>query len=764
MSQALKVVGQPVPRVDAVDKVTGQARYISDLVVPGMLEARILRSPLTHARITRIDVSGALAVPGVVAVVTGEDLGDIDPYYGVAYKDQPILAMARVRYEGEPVAAVAAIDALAAEEAVERIEVEYDELPEVTTLDESLAEGAPLVHEHLRPSGHFRDLRSLRPVAGTNICHHYHYQRGDGKRGLEEAEVIVEDEYTFPSVQHVSLESFVAIARWDGDLLTVWAGTQHPFPVRKELAEIFGLGQHQVRVVVPLIGGAFGQKCYTKIEPLAAVLARRAGQPVRVSLSLSDAFRTLRRHPARIWIRTGAMRDGTLVGREARLWLETGAYADVGPRVTNKAGYRTIGPYRWRHLEVDAYTVYTNRVPAGAFRGYGGPQASWAGESQLDHLAEILGMDPFELRARNLLNRGEEYSPGDTLLDGDLRQSLQAAATVVEWTRPAPRGRGKGIAIAIKDGGGTHTVSTSVVRLHADGTASVYAGSVEVGQGPRTVMAQIAAEALALPPERVTVHEPDTGTTPYDQGTSASRSTTLMGYAVSQAAHDVRAQLVEIAQRLFEAPADIIALRDGAAWAGPRSASYAELLVHHFGMSGGELVGRGTFRPGVFEGPLGGATTFWEGGAGAAEVEVDEETGEVRVTRYATVADVGRAINPVLCECQDEGAAMQGLGHTLFEEMVFERGQLLTTSLIDYRVPLMSDLPDEFASRLVENADGPGPYGAKGVGESGIIAPGPAVASAVSAAVGLRMRELPLTPERVWQALRQRQLSRSQRT
>ncbi|MGQ0571972.1 MAG: xanthine dehydrogenase family protein molybdopterin-binding subunit [Armatimonadota bacterium] len=756
MSESLTIVGQPLGRVEGLEKVTGRARFVSDLLLPDMLHARILRSAHAHATLRRVDASGALTTPGVVAVLTGGDLRDIDPYYGPAYKDQPILAIDRVRYEGEPVAAVAAVDAVAADEAVERIEVEYEPLAAAATLDEALAGGAPLVHTQFRLAGHYRDLRTLRPIEGTNVCHQYHYRHGEGAQGLDhEAEVIVEDEFTFPAVQHVSLESFVAVAQWEGDRLTVWSGTQHPFPVRKELAEIFGLGQHQVRVIAPLIGGGFGQKCYTKLEPLAAALARRAGRPVRVALSLSDAFRTLTRHPARIWMRTGAKRDGTLVGRVVKMWLDTGAYADVGPRVTNKAGYRSIGPYRWRHVEVDAQAVHTHRVPAGAFRGYGAPQALWAGESQLNHLAERLDLDPVELRMRNLLARGEAYAPGDTPMDADLRQSLRTVADAVGWNHSSMT-TGQGIAMATKDGGGTYSVSAAVVRLHVDGTATVYAGSVEIGQGPRTVFAQIVAEVLALPVHRVTVHEPDTDDTPYDQGTSASRSTTLTGSAVHEAARDVRAQLVELAQRFFEAPAEVISLENGVARAGPRAASYADLMTHHFGMPAGELVGRGLWRPSASEGSPGGATTFWEVGAGAAEVEVDEETGEVRVLKYATVADVGRAINARLCEGQDEGAAMQGLGHTLFEEMVFEDGQLLNPNLIDYRVPLISDLPEEFSAALVENVDGPGPFGSKGIGESGIIAPAPAVAAAVAAVTGVHVRALPLTPERVWRALRDR--------
>jgi len=756
----LSCVGRPAVRVDAVEKVTGRAVYASDFAIPGMLHARILRSTSPHARITRLDVSRAAALPGVAAVVIGEDVQDIDPYYGAAFKDQPLVAIGRVRYQGEPVAAVAAVDAATAEEALDLIAVEYEDLPLVATLDDALAQGAPMLHDGLRSSGHYRDLSHLRPVPGTNICHAYHLTRGLGEAGLASADVVLEDEYTFPAVQHYALESFVSVAAWDADGLEVWTGTQHPFPVRKELAEMFGLPQHRVRVHVPLIGGAFGQKCYTKLEPLAVALSRKAGRPVRVALSIPEAFQTLSRHGARIRIKTAARRDGTLVGRRVELWLDTGAYADVGPRVTQKAGYRSIGPYRMEHVEIDAYCVYTNKVPAGAFRGYGAPQAVWAGESHMNRLAEALGMDPVELRRKNLLARGEPYNTGDTPIDGNLHDGLGRVVRAIGWGGALPAGRGRGIAVGLKDGGGTHTVSTSLVRLHADGTATVGAGSVEIGQGARTVMAQIAAEALGLPIERVHVPPPDTDGTPYDQGTSASRSTTLMGYAVLHAALDVRRQLVQIAMGAFEAPADVVRFAGGAASAGPRQLTYAELLAGHFGMPGGELMGTGEFRPGMFSGPLGGVTTFWEIGMAGAEVAVDEETGEVHLHRYISLADVGRAIHPVLCEGQDEGAAMQGIGHTLREELMFEQGQLLNAGLIDYRVPVMDDLPGEFYSILVENADGPGPYQAKGVGEAGLVPTAPAIAAAVHAAAGVWLRELPLTPERVWRALQAKRARR----
>ena len=750
----LAVVGRPVERLDAVDKVTGRAVYVSDHVVPGMLEARILRSPVPHARIARIDASRAEALPGVAAVLTAADIRDIDPFYGPAFKDQPLVAIDRVRYQGEPVAAVAAVDAATAEAAVELIAVGYEDLPVVETIDDALAEGSARLHGALRVSGHFRDLRSLAPIPGTNVCHVYRLCRGDAAAALASADVVLDQVYTFPAVQHCALESYVSIAAWRPDGVEVWSSAQHPFPVRRELAEMFGLPLHAVRVHVPLIGGAFGQKCYTKMEPLAVALARKAGRPVRVMLSMAEAFLTLSRHGTRVRIRTGARRDGTLVARKVELWLDTGAYADVGPRVTQKAGYRSVGPYRFAAVEVDAFCVYTNKVPAGAFRGYGGPQAGWAGECQVNELADALGMDPIALRRKNVLGRGDAYDPADTPVDGDLHAQMDRIAEVFHAPGGAAQDCGRGIAIGFKDGGGTHTVSNSIVRLHADGSATVGAGSVEIGQGARTVMAQIAAEALSLPLHRVRVPEPDTDSTPYDQGTSASRSTTLMGHAVWQAALDVRRQLVALAAEVFEAPQDVIRLADGEAAAGPRRLTYAELIARHFGMSGGELIGSGVFRPGVFSGPLGGSTTFWEAGIGFAEVHVDRETGEVGLRRYVSTVDVGRAINPALCEGQEEGAAMQGIGHALREELVFERGQLLNGSLIDYAVPTIQALPGEFAAVLIEHGDGPGPYGAKGVGESGIVAPAPAIAAALHAACGVWLRDLPMTPERVWRALR----------
>jgi len=750
----LTVVGRAVPRLDARDKVTGAARYVSDLVLPGMAHAKVWRSPVPYARILRAQTERAAAAPGVLAVCAVADLPVKRLYFGPAYRDQPILAHEVIRYAGEPVVAVIAETEAHAAAALRLVDVSYEELPAATSAEQALVVGAPLIHPEIERAGHFRDLSGLRPIPGTNVCQHYHLERGDLARSLTEADLVVEGTYHYPALSHHALEAHCAIARVDGDGVTVWAATQHPFPVRKDLAEVFDLPFAAVQVVVPLIGGAFGGKCYTKIEPLAAALAAKVRRPVRLALSLEESARTITRHAVSVRVKTAVKRDGTLLARECEVVLDTGAYADIGPRVATKAGYRAPGPYRIPNLRIDAKCVYTNNVPAGAYRGYGVPQVTWAGESQMDVIAERLGLDPLAFRVRNLLKRGEEYVAGDTPIDGDLAEGLEQTARAVGWTAPLPRGRGRGLTCAMKDGGGTHTASCAIVKINADGSVIVLAGSVEAGQGIRTALAQIAAETLGVPFETVVVAPPDTSITPYDWGTSASRSTTIMGLAVQAAAKDAREQLLGLAAKLLEAEPSTLAIRAGAIAHGDRTMTVAEVISDHYGLVGGEVTGVGSFVSGKSSGSLGGATVFWESGMGAAEIDVDRETGQITLLKYISAADVGQAINPRECAAQDEGAAMQGIGPALFETRVNDGGQLLNPGLIDYRVPTFADLPPTFETVLIENADGPGPFGAKGVGESGTFGVAPAIGSALAQATGVRLTELPMTPERVWRALR----------
>src|SRR5881398_803264 len=397
------MIGTAAKRVDTPAKATGRARFISDVVVPGMAHAKLWRSPVPHARILRVDPARAARANGVLAVLTAADLPVKDLYYGPAFKDQPVLADGVIRYAGEPVVAVVAETAAQAEAALALVAVEWEELPTVATLDAALAPGAPVLHARLVPAAHFRDLTALRPIPFTNVCHHWSYARGDVDRGFAEADLVVEQTFTFPMVHHYSLEPHCAIARVDGHGITVWASTQHPFPVRKELAEIFGLPLARVQVIVPYLGGAYGNKSYTKIEPLVVALARKVGRPVRLALTVEESFKTVRRAAARVRLQTGVKRDGTIVARQCTAHYQIGAYADVGPRVAQKAGYTAGGPYRIPHLHIDTYAVYSNTVNSVAFRGYGVPQLAWAYESQMDIMAQRLGLDPLDMRLKNLL-------------------------------------------------------------------------------------------------------------------------------------------------------------------------------------------------------------------------------------------------------------------------------------------------------------------------------------------------------------------------
>jgi len=746
-------IGISVPRVDGIEKVTGAAKFTGDLVIPEMLEAKVLRSPVPHAVIESINISKAQSQPGVVAILTRDDLSDIDPYYGNCLRDRAIVATDKVRFVGEPVAVVAAEDAWSAAEALSLIQVQYRELPCVADIDAALAKGAPLLHERQSGAGEFHELAGVGENFGGNICYREYFVKGDPDRAFADAEEIVEETFTFPMVYQYAMEPHSAIGRVSGGVITLWSSSAHPFLVRSELAHMFGLAHAKVEVNVPFVGGAYGSKSYFKIEPLAVAIARKTGgRAVRLVQSVEEAMLTTRRHSARVRIKTGVRGDGTLAARAAEVLMDTGAYADNGPRVAKRAISRMIGPYKLAHCKVDVLAVYTNTVPAGSMRSIGGPQTIWALESHMDSIAARLRMDPLEYRRRQLLDRGEVLKPGSTPMDADLRMGMEAAIAPLSGRSSRRSGRdGVGLAVGVSDSEAM-PVSVALLRLLADGSVVLLAGTTEVGQGARTILCQIVAQELSIPVASVTMRGTETRTTPFDRSTGASRSTTVMGSAVKAAALDLRRQLIEAAAEIFKADAGTIELSNGQTLAGNKQMSYGQIVNAFFGMPGGELIGRGYMRP---DGTLGKSLPlFWETGMGSAEIAVDEETGAIRVEKYVTVADVGRALNPLQAEGQDEGAAIQGLGHTLFEALEYENAQPLNASLVDYRVPRFTDLPAIFTSALVENSDGPGPYGAKGMGESGIVSVAPAVGNALFNATGVRIRDLPLTPERVWRALR----------
>lgn len=758
-SQEMRIVGCVPPRVDGAAKVTGKTIYAVDVELPGMAYGKILRSPYSHAKLLKINTSKAENFPGVIAVLTREDLGEFSPYYGAAYKDQPIVALDKVRYAGDPVAAVAAVDEATAEEALTLLEAEYEELPSVVTVDQALASGAPLVHEESFEQGELQGYHYQAPekFRGTNICYQFSYAKGDVMEGFRGADYIFEDTFTLPPVHHYSMEPHATVAQFEGDRLTLWSSTQDPFILQQHLGEIFHLPVNKVRIIVPHMGGGYGGKLSVKTEPLAAALSWKARRPVKVIHSVEESFKTVTRHGSRCCIKTGVSRAGRILARQCEIHMDTGAYADAGPRVTQKAGYRAAGPYRIPHIKTDAYTVYTNRVPAGAFRGFGTSQVSWAYESQMDIIAERLGIDALELRLKNLLNKGEAFTPGDTPVDCDLKQGLRRVAEAIGWRQQTTvPNRGKGLSCSMRDGGGAYKIASAAVKLNADGSMVLLTGTVEMGQGAHTALSQVVAEELGVSLDRIVIAQLDTAVTPYDAGTNASSSTVVMGLCVQRAAQDLKRQLLRHASKILKTKAEALTLRDGKITNKKgKGISFAGILSQCLGFKGGQIVGRGFYQDKKSKkAVLGFPTIFWEVSWGAAEVEVDRDTGEIKILKYVSAADVGKAIHPIQCEGQDEGAVMTAIGHSLFEEMVYQDGHLVNPGLIDYRLPGFRDLPEGFGTILIENHNGPGPYGAKGIAEGGLLPVASAISNAVYNAVGVRIYDIPLTPEKVWRALK----------
>ncbi len=747
-------VGHSVARLDTKAKLSGQAQFVGDQVVPGMLHGSLLRSPFAHARIVSIDVSQAENMPGVVAILTGDDLDDLDAYYGHAIRDRPIVALDKVRFVGEPVAAIAAETAAQAEAAVMHIDVEYDELPIAASLDAALATDAPLIHEAKTRPGAAHGLGDL-PDRQGNVCYQYGIDRGDIDQASAEAVIVIDREYSFPAIYQYSMETHAVIAEHSGEEIRLWANCQHPFLVQSEIAMLFDLPLDRVRITVPFLGGGFGSKSYTKMEPIAVALARKAERPVKIVNRVDESMVTTRRHNMQCRMRTFAAADGRLLGRVVSLSLDTGAYADNGPRVTATAGDAAPGPYKWPAFKVDADCVYTNTGPSGSYRAFGATHLQWIGESQIDEVARAANIDPLEMRRLNLLHRDDEVRAKGKPLDADLIGDVEKAAEAIGWGRERIAGRGMGVSVGLL-AAGAHPVSMATVKMDASGRVSVLVGSTEMGQGTRTVMAQIVAEVLSVPYSAIRVDGADTRFTPYDRSTGASRSTTVAGLGVERAAREVLDSLLETAQQLFDVGSSAeLEVRDGSIWRGTDSATMAELIAKRFGFVGGELIGHGEVKPEGGSGSYEEGPVFWEVCIAAAEVEVDPATGSIRVLQTATVADVGTAINPKLVERQDEGATIQGLGNAMFEEMIFaEDGFLLNSTLLDYRVPTTLDLPDKMTCIIVENNDGPGPFGAKGCGEGAFAAVPAAIVNALADA-GVPMNKLPLTPQRVWRRMQE---------
>lgn len=756
----MKYVGQSVRSLDADEKVTGTAVYTGDLAFPDMKHAKLVSSPHAHAQIERIDLEAARKVKGVIAIITHDILQDLPlrcirtvRLYGQSVKDRPILANTKVRFQGEPVAVVVADTETAAADAAARIKVNYEPLLPVADMKTAL-EGKTLVHD-ADASYHHEGATDFDFDYAHNRCGGTHFRAGDPARAFKESAHVIEDRFSFPSLFHFPMEPHCAIGMVDDHSMTVHTSSQAPFPVRDELARMFGLEKDQVTVKVPYVGSGFGSKGHMGVEHLAALASAATGFPVQLRLSMEETAFTARRHPAEIEIRTGLREDGTLLCREARIYLDTGAYADFGIQVTRKAAFRCVGPYRVAHAQADCHSVYTNKVPAGAFRGIGSVQLGWACEAHTDHICTELGYDPVEFRLKNLLGSGETYALGGPPLDGSPRAALEKCLERYEETKRTYEHEdllqngeklGVGLACSIKDLSTTHYRAN--VEFNRDATFTVHANAPEIGGGAKTVLAQMAAEVLSVPIVHITIAPYDTSKTPGASGVYGSRITVLMGNAVKRASEELRELLLEKAAALSDRKKPSLSLEDGVFTSGGEPVLTLEELAHG---TSGTLVGKGLDRPATRERI---DIRTWEINAGIAVIAVDPELGGIRLLSYVSTADVGRAIHPLRCQGQEEGSVMFGIGNSLTEEQNFDGAILLNPSAIDYALPRFRNLPHVFDAVLIENGDGPGPFGSKGMAEGGLAPVAPAIAAALRQAVGAVAHELPMCPERVYQLLK----------
>jgi len=749
----LQAVGKSVARLEGRAKVTAATQYGVDLKFPGMLYARILRSPYAHARVGRIDTSAASAMPGVRAIVTIDDSPDVSynaVYSGLSDKfvkhlvqDQHVFDEV-VRYVGEPVAAVAADDPLIAERALELIEVDYDPMPDVLSAEAALAPGAPLVH-----------AGSPGNVVGRPIV----FQMGDLDQGFAEADLVLEERYTTPRHQGIPMEPHVCVASWDPQgKVTIWTSTQIPFRVRFVLARILGIPEGRIRIIMPEVGGGFGAKQEVSIEPICALLAKKAGRPVKLELNRSEEFAcTTTRHGAIMDLRMGAKKDGTLTAMDGQLILDTGAYVAHGLGVATLASISFTGIYRCPNLRYQARVVYTNLPISGALRGFGQFQVLFPIESHMDMLAEKLGMDPLDIRLKNHIQVGEPDPRTRFIIEScGLDECIEEGARRIGWKEKRnDHGEGtvrRGVGMScIMDVSGAKPFlpeqSAAMIKCNEDGSVALLTGVADTGQGIRTTLAQIVAEELGIDTEQVHVTAGDTEITPFDLGNYASRTTYVAGMAVRKAAQEVKNKLSEIASEMMEARLEDLVWEKGGIYpkGAPQKAvpvtQVARYAQHTKAVS---VMGSATHTP-----PH-NAPGFQ---AHFVDIEVDTETGRVKVLRVVAANDVGKAINPQDCEGQIEGGVIQGIGFAMGEELRFdESGHPINARFSEYEVPGPDGLP-EIETVLVEPIEPSGAYGAKGIGDIVVTSMAPAIANAIYNATGARIRHLPLTPERVLEAL-----------
>ena len=749
------ILNRPLPRMDALAKSTGQAAYLDDLSLPGLLYGKILRSHYPHAQILEVDTREAERLPGVRGVITGKDVPDIRFSFVREMADKYILCKEKVRYVGDEVAAVAAVDPATAVKALSLIRVCYRELEPVFDPEEALQENAPRLHD-----------------PQSNVAYEVHREFGKVEEGFAQADAIYEDEFSSPLVAHCCMEVRGCIADYGpGGRLTLWSPAQAPHTLRQEISIALGIPQNRVKVINPCVGGAFGSRLVMDMkEPIAALLSKICGYPVKIMNTRQEEFETAKtRYSCVVHIKTGVKKDGRIIAREVRVIADNGAYNDKGARIINSGALSLSVLYNIPHIKFDGYLVYTNKEMGTAFRGFGNPQVHFAMESQLDRIAHGLGMDPMEIRLKNANRPGEQTSSGATIGSCGLEECIRRAAKESRWgsgrgPKASSKRVGMGMAAMVHSGGGSraygYSASDAFSKASEDGMVTLITSAVEIGQGTKTAMAQIFAEELGIRLEDVIVLGDDTDVTPYDLGCWGSRTTYVCGNAVLDCARNTKKEVFEIASEMLEAhPGDLVA-SNGQIWVkgSPQSGiPFPEVAQFAIQKKGRPISGRGRFfdplAVDIQNRKFGEGLPTFAFACQVARVEVDVETGDVHLLELVAAHDTGTPINTMAAEGQVEGALAQGVGYALLEKLILEGGRVANSNLADYKIPTAMDLP-RLKPILVRTYEPCGPFGAKGIGEPGLVPTAPAIANAIYDAIGIRFRQLPITPENVLAALK----------
>lgn len=737
-----QVIGRTVPRVEGVEKVTGQARYAADISLPGTVWGKTLHSPYLHARIVRIDTSAAKNVPGVHAVITGADTRD-GGLWGRGAKDAPVLAYDRVRYAGERVAAVAADDEDIAQQALDLIEVEYEELPAVLDPFEAMQAGAPLIHPDFNSYVGFRQKQDT----PSNIHHQTRFDRGDIDQGFAEADLIVENTYVTQRQSQGYLEPHALLVHIDpaDGRVHVWHCNKVPHYTRAAMAHAAGIPEERIVFHPTYIGGDFGGKGNSRLTPIAYYLAKASGRPVRMISDYIEEFLAGNpRHHVIIGLKTGVRRDGTITAHQVNYVVNSGAFAAFKPYGTIGGANQASGPYRIPNCRIESFFVYTNSLPGGFVRAPGEPQGVFAIESHVDEIARRIGIDPADFRLKNLIVEGEETPWGEQLTHLRAVETVQAAIDAAGYRDPKPPHVGRGVAIGERGTGGGE--GTSEITLNPDGSAVIGTPIFDQGTGTYTTLAQTYGEELGVSPEQIRFQVWNTDVIPFDAGLAGSHGTLINTSAAYEAAQEVKRELIKLAARQLEWPEDAIVFSNGDLQlpdAG-ESIGWADLLAR----AGRSVTGRAHVNA-----PRSHTTAF---AAQVAEVSVDPETGEVRLLKFTTAHDAGVVVNPIGHQGQINGGIMSGLGYALMEEVKLEDGRVTTLSFGDYKMPTIRDIPP-LETVLLESRDGDGPYHIRGIGEAPCTPVAPAIANAVEDAIGVRIRNLPITAEKVYQVLKQQE-------